>query len=134
MKTNTVIERLASLIVQNQNCVEAGNKEWEQKTREELNHIEKSVLPSGSGIDAGCTIDRQVSTDKCVVIVTSYHHMNENGMYDGWTQHVVKIRASFLHGMDISFSGPNRNQIKEYLHDVFYTALEAQYEAQAETV
>lgn len=53
---------------------------------------------------------------------------NENGMYDGWTQHSIIVRPSFVHGLDITITGKDRNQIKEYLHDVYFSALTEPYE------
>lgn len=128
MKQETIIERIASLCVQNQNCVKANNVEWRDKSQAELNHIAKNLLPSGSGIDCGTKIDVAGSSDNKVILVCSYHHMNENGMYDGWTEHTITVRPSFVVGLNISISGPDRNAIKEYLHDVYFTNLSEAYE------
>ena len=87
-----------------------------------LDWLEKQFLPSGSGFDSGTTIDRDVSCDTKVVLNTSYHHMNENGMYDGWTDHKVTVRPTF-HSPDITISGRNRNDIKDYMQNVFYDHL-----------
>ena len=40
-----------------------------------------SLLPSGSGIDSGCTIDEEKSTGNKIVIHSAFLHMNENGFY-----------------------------------------------------
>jgi hypothetical protein len=48
--------------------------------------------------------------------------MNDAGYYDGWTDHIVIVSPSF-DGIDIKISGRNRNDIKDYLHDVFHAAL-----------
>lgn len=44
--------------------------------------------------------------------------MNDAGMYDGWTEHVITILPSFS-GITISVSGSNRNDIKDYLAETF---------------
>ena len=81
-----------------------------------------SLLPSGSGIDYGtkiiideCKVDR-------LVLSAAYHHMNENGYYDGWTEHNIIVTPSF-DGIDIRVTGRDRNGIKEYLADLYHHAL-----------
>jgi hypothetical protein len=49
--------------------------------------------------------------------------MNDGGFYDGWTEHTITVTPSFIGSMNIKISGRDRNQIKDYLHDVFSTAL-----------
>ena len=44
-------------------------------------------------------------------------------MYDGWTNHTLTVRASLQFGIDLTISGRNRNQIKEYLYETFQCAL-----------
>ena len=52
--------------------------------------------------------------------------MNDAGSYDGWTDHVITVRPSLAFGFELKISGPNRNDIKEYIHDTFDTALSAE--------
>ena len=116
-----LFKEIASVCGARKRCLKNGN-EFAQNHDDTLDFIEKNLLPHGSGIDSGCTIDREKSGDEIIVIGTSYHHMAESGMYDGWTEHKITIRPSF-HGVDISIGGRNRNEIKDYLHDVFGIAL-----------
>jgi hypothetical protein len=102
-------------------CVENGN-EWSARHAGTLRTLE-SLLPSGSGIDSGTTIDLDASTGEKLVLRTSYHHMNDGGYYDGWTDHTVTVTASLMFGINIKISGRNRNDIKEYLHQTFDCAL-----------
>lgn len=102
--------------------VAANGNDFAAKHNETLDNIEKDLLPSGSGIDCGTTIDRDKSNDDVIVLNTSFHHMNDAGMYDGWTEHVVTIRPAFR-GIDITVSGRNRNDIKDYLLEVFDSSL-----------
>jgi len=51
--------------------------------------------------------------------------MNDGGMYDGWTEHTVSITPAFA-GINVSVSGRNRNDIKDYLGDTFQCALTAE--------
>lgn len=82
--------------------------------------IEKlqNLLPSGSGIDAGCKIDVEKSGYDKVVISFSFHHMNENGYYMGWTDHKLIVRPSFQ-GIELRITGPDKNGIKDYLYQTF---------------
>jgi hypothetical protein len=134
MKTNTVLNALANAIVARANCAKLGNNEWYAKHDATIEHIEKEYLPSGCGIDSGTKVDLSEPRGMCrsngktrIVLVTAYHHMNENGMYDVWTEHEITIVPNLLHGYTLKISGSNRNDIKEYLNDVFCTALDAQY-------
>tara|TARA_R110000868_G_scaffold96843_3_gene266311 strand:- start:2456 stop:2845 length:390 start_codon:yes stop_codon:yes gene_type:complete len=105
-------------------CIKTGSKEWEDKHGEILDAIEKD-LPRGSGIDSGTTIDRELTTRSKIVLKTAYHHMDTNGYYDGWTEHTVIVTPSF-DGIDIRITGRNRNDIKDYLHEIFDHALSQQ--------
>lgn len=49
--------------------------------------------------------------------------MDDNGFYDGWTEHKVTVTASLVFGMKIAISGPNRNDIKDYIHQTFESIL-----------
>ncbi len=117
-RTLTLAQHIASLITAAENCAKTGNKEWLGKHVERLNMLSRNFLPSGSGIDSGTTIDLDKSNGAKIVLNTAFHHMGEHGMYTTWTDHTVTIRPAFQ-GFDIAISGRNRNDIKEYLHDVF---------------
>ena len=54
--------------------------------------------------------------------------MNENGMYDGWTEHKIVITPDLLHGFNLSIGGRNRNEIKDYLHEVYSAALAEEFD------
>lgn len=75
--------------------------------------------PSGSGIDCGTKTDLNDWDGRKIVFYASFHHMNDSGYYDGWTEHVFTVYPSLLWGFDMKISGPNRNDIKEYLNDVY---------------
>lgn len=97
-------------------------QEWIDKAQDELNSIMRNA-PSGSGIDAGTKLCEDRCTDQRLVFECGYHHMNEGGYYDGWTEHKVIITASLSMEFDLRITGRNRNQIKEYLGDVYHTWL-----------
>jgi hypothetical protein len=140
MKTNTVLNALANAIVARANCAKSGNTEWHDRHSATIEHIEKEYLPSGSGFDSGTKVDLSEPRGMCrsdgqtrIILTTAYHHMNENGMYDGWTEHEITVIPNLLHGYTLKISGRNRNDIKEYLHDVFTAALDAQYVPEEQT-
>lgn len=91
-----------------------------------LQKIVKERMPSGSGFDVGTKIDEDKSRPDRLVFDTEFHHMNEAG-YDGWTQHTVSVKPSFVFGLDITISGRDRNEIKDYIHESFSLALGESY-------
>lgn len=125
MLSRNLITEIASTLQAMRNCEKSGNAEWLVKHRERLEQIQRNDLPSGSGLDSGTTIDLDKSTSTKIVLHTSFHHMNDAGMYDGWTEHTLTITPAFG-GIDIKIGGRDRNGIKEYLHEVFYYNLTAQ--------
>jgi len=95
--------------------------------RNNPNHVEfwstrlKSIMrdaPSGSGFDSGTQLSEDSKPDRLIFCV-EYHHMNDNGFYDGWTQHKVIVKPSLMHGLDMRVTGRDRNMIKDYIADVF---------------
>ena len=96
-----------------------GNEEWQQAWRELLEQCEE-LLPSGSGFDSGTRIEHASSSK--IVLRTAYHHMID-GYYDGWTEHTVTVVPNLVYGFDLRVSGRNRNDVKEYIADVFFDVL-----------
>lgn len=115
---------LASLVQARLNCEETGNREWFQKHEERIEELVKNYMPSGSGFDCGTKIDLDKSTLEKLVFYTDFHHMNEVGCYDGWTEHCITVRPSLAFGFTLTISGRNRNEIKDYIHQVFDCALD----------
>ena len=95
------------------------NAQWGGIARTRLEQL-VNMLPSGSGIDCGTNLVSASATK--IVLECSFHHMDEHGYYDGWTKHRITVRPTF-DSIDISVSGRNRNDIKEYLHEVYALAL-----------
>lgn len=115
MKT-TLIARIARLIQAHEHCLKSEDKVCEFH----INELAKlqSLLPNGSGIDEGCKIVIEKSSFNKVVISFGFHHMNEGGYYDGWTNHELIVKPEF-DGISLRITGKNRNQIKDYLYDLF---------------
>lgn len=119
-----VYKSIASKMQAIWNCNKSGNTEWENRHADAIEEICKNEMPSGSGIDSGTKFDFERSTPDKLVFNVSYHHMNDGGYYDGWTEHNITVRPSLAFGFELSISGPNRNDIKEYLSQTYSLALE----------
>lgn len=117
-----VAEQIASAVVAHANCERSGNDEWRKRHADTIERIVRDRLPSGSGFDRGTSIDIERCSERRLVFLAPFHHMDENGYYDGWTTHVVTVHASFL-GLDVRVSGQNKRDIKEYIGSAFYDAL-----------
>ena len=116
--------KIASLLTAIENCKITGNAEWEKRHFITIERIIKDHFPSGSGFDSGTTLDMGESNGEKLVFYTSFHHMDENGFYDGWTEHKVIVTPSLSFGYNLRITGKDRNDIKEYIADCFIEALE----------
>ena len=101
--------------------------EWERRHYDRLKTLCQNGLPHGAGIDNthpeelhGLNVEQSNATR--LVIHLEYHHMNDVGYYDGWTDHRVVVSPRF-DGLDVRISGRNRNDVKDYLADVYSCAL-----------
>ena len=118
----TVIQELACAIVARANCDKSGNSEWGPKWLGRIEDIAENLLPSGSGFDNGTTVDLDRSSEKRIVLSTSFHHMNDSGMYDGWTDHDIIVTPAF-DGFDLRVTGRDKRDIKEYIAETFHHCL-----------
>jgi hypothetical protein len=125
MKTK-LYARLASLIESAAHRDETGNLEWATKHRHTFRDLVKEHLPSGSGFDAGTTLNEGLSTPEKLIFETSFHHMDEHGGYDGWTEHKVIVTPSLAHGCDLRVTGRDRNDIKSYIAETFAHVLDTE--------
>lgn len=121
MGNQPIYQRIAHLLAAIENCEKAGNTEWEEKHRDRLKVI-MNTAPSGSGWDLGTKIDNE-STPEELVFYGAFHHLDENGTYAGWTKHTIIVRGSLLFGINVKVTGINRNDIKDYLGDLFHSWL-----------
>lgn len=80
-------------------------------------------LPHGSGYDSGTKIDLDCSHADKLVFNTSFHHMDSNGFYDGWTEHTIIVIPSLSREFHLRITGKNRNDIKSMIHDDFSYSL-----------
>jgi hypothetical protein len=124
MNTGKLYARIALLVDAVSNCAALGKTEWQATYEASLRALEE-FLPSGSGVDCGTKIDLDASLRRPgkIALTLSYHHMNEDGFYDGWTEHAVTVCPSLTSGFVLTISGRDRNGIKEYLHELLADSL-----------
>jgi len=130
MKLYESIARKVSHIIDidSNDVIEERFQVWRDKLTEELERIERELLPSGSGFDSGTTIDVGRSRKDRIFLSTGFHHMNDAGYYDGWSYHDVIVTPSLQWGFDIRITGRDRNGIKEYIGDTFSYVLDCDAE------
>ena len=75
---------------------------------------------------ADCTINLSKSTPNKIVIQCDFHHMNENGYYDGWSYHTVIITPCLGYDYDIKVTGRDKGEIKDYLGNLIYEAVDGE--------
>lgn len=121
-------QKLAHLAQARVNCEKSGNIEWYDNHTERAEALVKEHMPSGAGWDCGTQLAWYASTPEKLVFCGSYHHMNDAGMYDGWTEHTIFVTPSLANGFSLRISGQNRNDIKEVIHQWFYDALSVEIE------
>ena len=122
-RTPTPLYRqISSFLAGAENCRKIGNDKWQDRHEANLETL-IGFLPSGSGINNGIELDRDSSTPEKLVFNFSFHHMNDAGFYDGWTDHKLTVKPSLQFGIDIRISGNDRNNVKDYLHELFQHAL-----------
>jgi hypothetical protein len=120
--------KLAGLLLAVENCEKTGNKVWREKHRETIKALAEKHLPRGSGFDNGTKLDLDSSEPEKLVFQTSFHHMNNAGMYTGWTEHKVTVKGSLVYGFTLTVSGQNRNDIKDFISDMFQESLNTEVE------
>ncbi len=92
---------------------------WEDRWLDRLEDELKQHLPSGSGFDAGSSLDIVASKPERLVFKTSFHHMDDHGSYCGWTEHTVIVTPSLEFDYVLRVTGRDRWQIKDYIAEVF---------------
>ena len=112
---------ISSVLQALRNCEAKQSSDWMRTHKERLSKL-NDLLPSGCGFDNGSKLDLELSQPQKLVFNTSFHHMHDTGVYDGWTEHTVTVTPVFG-GFDLKIGGRNRNDIKEYIGEVFHSTL-----------
>ena len=119
-----IYQQMATNFCAWKNCITSKNTEWEDKHYEKILDIVSKYMPRGSGFDNGTFFDFQKSNPDKLIFHTKFHHMNDNDCYDGWTEHAVTVTPSLQFGYNIKVTGKDRNDIKEYINEVFGNCLD----------
>lgn len=117
-----VIDQIASICSDLQRC----NASEMRTHLQRLADIEANLLPHGGGIDADVYVDSEISNDGCVVIVLSYHVMNDVGFYTHWRDYTVIVTPTFqdIHvHVDVTGAEDDESALLDYISDVFYEHL-----------
>lgn len=107
----------------NENPSDHNSEQWFAEWADRAEALVKEHMPSGSDFDAGTALDLDESGPLRLVFITSFHHMDSFGGYDGWTEHQVIVTPSLVHGFELRVTGRNRNGIKGHITEVFGSAL-----------
>jgi hypothetical protein len=119
-----VYQKLARELDRMERGQNQSEKIWVSLAATEMESVMQSA-PSGSGIDNG-TVLLKDSTSEKLIFQVSFHHMNEVGYYDGWTEHTATVKPSLAYGFTLRLSGSNRNGIKEYLEEIYQEWLDSE--------
>jgi hypothetical protein len=110
---------LARSFIAYNNCITKDSDRWENIHKTVIYDMVKRFLPSGSGFDKGTQFLFDESNDQKLVFQADYHYMNDDGFYIGWESHKVIVKPNLAFGIDISITGRNRRDNKEYIHSCF---------------
>jgi hypothetical protein len=118
-------EAIYTALLARDNCRTPGfaRPEMAHTWDESLAHLATKLLPRGAGFDCGTRILGRTQNGSGFILETEFHHMDDNGFYDGWTEHRITVRPSFVGGFDLTISGQNRDDVKGYIAEVFNAAL-----------
>lgn len=111
-------EAIARCVASQSRAIRSGNPVHLSFQRDRLAKLCRDHLPSGSGIDNGSKLSHE-STPNRLIFSADFHHMNDGGMYDGWTSHSVVITPDLGMRFNVRVTGRDRNGIKDYLADTF---------------
>lgn len=114
---------LAGKVLAIHSCMKQGATDNATKHTDAAEDFVKKYMPSGSGVDSGTKLDLFRSTPDRLIFTFGYHHMNDGGYYDGWTEHTAVVTASLAYDFELRITGKDRNSIKDYLHDLYRNAL-----------
>jgi len=123
MLQRPVYQEIAAALLSKTMSQDKENRDWALRWSDRIDWLVSNALPSGSGVDSGTTLNEVKSTPDKLVFDVGYHHMDQSGMYDGWTHHEVIVTPSLVWGLSIRITGRNRNDIKDYLGELYHHAL-----------
>lgn len=121
-----VYQQIASSFSAMLNCEKTENVDWYERHKETIEELVKRFLPHGSGFDCGTQFDFTYSKPEKLIFITHFHHMDENGFYDGWSEDIkIFVTPSLVFGFNLKITGIRRKNKdeSEFFYDTFYNAL-----------
>jgi len=120
-----VLARKVSLLEQ--------DSEFYDQVETHIENVIENHFPSGSGFDAGCTINLDNPKSTKLIIDIPFHCMNEDGYYDGWLYPSLIITPSLTYDYDVrinwrSYNGKYKFLLNEYFLDTFSFLLDQEIE------
>jgi hypothetical protein len=93
--------------------------------RDFIRQLVQEYLPHGSGIDAGVEVDLLSSTTERLVLISSFHMMNDGGFYCGWWDFKVTVTPSLVSDFNMKVTAPKKDThfLRDYLYESFDYAL-----------
>ena len=130
MIKHKVVTVLARKIQASLSAEQNESTEWNERHWDAALAVIDDYLPHGSGVDSGVDLekDRNMKPDEKLVLSTSFHHMDEYGGYDKWTDHDIVITPSLSYGFNLRVTGRDHRDIKEYLGSLFHDCLNQKIE------
>lgn len=122
MKTK-LYKKIASLLHAIENCRKQHNRDWIKKHTAALEALVTEYMPSGAGFDDGVRFSFDESKPDKLIFYTQFHHMDDIGYYDGWTNHKVIVTPSLAFDFELEVTGEDKNEIHDYIADVFQDCL-----------
>ena len=101
-------------------------QDMRDEVHEALEKLVRDKFPSGSGFDSGTKLDIDNAHPNRYTFRVDFHHMNDGGYYDGWTEHMVIVTPDMQFDFDARVTGRNRNQIKDYIGETFHQLLNSE--------
>ena len=87
-------------------------------------------FPHGSGFDSKPEFSFDLSAYNKWIIFQSYHHMNDNGYYCGWSHFKIIVTPCFVGGFEIKIIAKHssrecskRFNNDDYFYEVYYECL-----------
>ncbi|MBL1176659.1 hypothetical protein [Pantanalinema sp. GBBB05] len=121
--------------LQHLNNKDVAQPDLEHRWETHLTELE-ALLPSGSGFDSGCVVNRERSRADRLVIVAPFHPMDQNGSYLSWRQYRVIITPSLTNYFDMEVTGKypkDADGVREYIADTFQAALTRETDLRVDT-
>ena len=121
-----IYQKIAQTVQAMKNCEKSGNQEWLNHHEDTIDRLCKEYMPHGSGFDCGTQFDFAESTPEKLVFKSSFHHMNDGGYYDGWSELKIVVTPSLSFGFSCRITGILRKYRYDdgFFYDAFNCALD----------